>query len=116
MSSPQFSHVILPVGSGTRSGSCTRFELYKSHGATQRARYVHIALLRYSRSYELKPRGVRHSLVLGRGSARLEATNVGQSHGKNAYDSCLPKAVSVLGRFLATYVSWITDGSSPGPG
>ena len=35
VSSPQFSHVILPVG----SGSCTRFEA-KSHGATQRARYI----------------------------------------------------------------------------
>ena len=57
----------------------------------------------YSRSYESKPRGVRQSLVLGRGSARLEASYVGQSHGKNAYESCLPKAVSVLGCFLATY-------------
>ena len=75
-----------------------------------------IALLRYSRSYESKPRGVRHSLVLGRGSARLEASYVGQSHGKNAYDSCLPKAVSVLGCFLATHISWFTDGSSWGPG
>ena len=41
---------------------------------------------------------------------------VGQSHGKNAYNSCLPKAVSVLGYFLATYISWTTDGSSRGPG
>ena len=38
---------------------------------------IHTALLRYTR--------------------RLEANYVGQSHGKNAYDSCLPKAVSVLG-------------------
>ena len=73
-------------------------------------------MLRYSGSYESKPRGVRHSLVLGRGSARLEASYVGQSHGKNAYDSCLPKAVSVLGCFLATHISWITDGSAWGPG
>ena len=64
---------------------------------------------------KLQPRGVRDSLVLGRGSARLEASYVGQSHGKNAYDSCWP-AVSVLGRFLATFISWITDGSSRGPG
>ena len=56
------------------------------------------------------------SQILGRGSARLEASCVGQSHGKNAYDSCLPKAVSVLGCFLATYISWITDGFSRGPG
>ena len=46
----------------------------------------------------------------------LEASYVGQSHGKNAYDSYLPKAVSVLGCFLATYISWITDGSPQGPG
>ena len=45
-----------------------------------------------------------------------EASYVGQSHGKNAYDSCLPKAVSVLGCFLATHISWITDGSSRSPG
>ena len=29
---------------------------------------------------------------------------VGQSHGNNAYDSCLPKAVSALGCFLGTYI------------
>ena len=33
---------------------------------------------------------------LGRGSARLEASYVGQSHGKNAYDSYLPKAVGPI--------------------
>ena len=53
---------------------------------------------------------------LGRGSARLEASYVGQSHGKNAYDSYLPKAVGVLGCFLATYILWITDGPSRDPG
>ena len=48
--------------------------------------------------------------------SRAWLRKLGQSHGKNAYDSCLPKAVSVLGCFLATYISWITDGSSRGPG
>ena len=79
MSSLQFSHVILPVG----SGSCTRFEL-----SLTELRNVRDTYSRYCRSYESKPRGVRHSLVLGRGSARLEASYVGQSHGKNAYGSC----------------------------
>ena len=63
-----------------------------------------IALLRYSRSYE-------SSLASqATGSARLEASYVGQSHGKNAYDSCLLKAVKRLGGFLATYISWIFSG------
>ena len=78
MSSPQFSHMILPVG----SGSCTRFELSLT---------------------EL--RNVRDTYSV--------ASYVGQSHGKNAYNSCLPKAVSVLGCFLAAYISWITDFSGP---
>ena len=57
---------------------------------------IHTALLRYSRSYKSKPRGVRYSLVLGCGSARLEASYIGQSHGKNAYDSRLPIASQVV--------------------
>ena len=52
VSSPQFSHVILPVG----SGSCTRFEL--SLMELYATCEIHTALLRYSRSYESKPRGV----------------------------------------------------------
>ena len=58
VSSPQFSYMILPVG----SGSCTRFELSLT---------------------EL--RNVRDTYSV--------ASYVGQSHGKNAYNSCLPKAV-----------------------
>ena len=99
MSSPQFSHVILPVG----SRSCTRFELSLTELRNLRDTYSVAPLFLKLR---ILVESVRHSLVLGRGSARLEASYVGQSHGKNAYDSCLPKAVSVLGRFLATYISW----------
>ena len=82
VSSPQFSYMILPVG----SGSCTRFELSLT---------------------EL--RNVRDTYSV--------ASYVGQSHGKNACNSCLLKVVSVLGCFLAAYISWITDGPlGAGPG
>ena len=61
VSSPQFSHVVLPVG----SGSCTRFELSLMELRSVRDTYSVASLL---------PSQVRHSLVLGRGSARLEAS------------------------------------------